>query len=298
MKKLCVLLAALLLALPVAAAAETAVASFYPVYLIALNLTQGIEDIELTSLAGSDAGCLHDYQLQTGDMKLLAKADVLLINGAGMEGYLTMVYDAFPELPVTDASAGVELLCAEEEHDHAHEHEHSDVNAHIWLDVQNAITMTNNLCEGMAQVWPEHRSALEANRDAYVLRLTALDSELETMLAPLQGKAIITFHEAFPYFANAYGIEIAAVINRDPGDALSPSQLAALVGTVRDLGFPPLFVEPQYSDLSARTLAAETGVAVYQLNPVVTGPDDETALTYYEDTMRLNAQVLLEALGE
>lgn len=298
MKKLCVLLAALLLALPVAAAAETAVASFYPVYLIALNLTQGIEDIELTSLAGSDTGCLHDYQLQTGDMKLLAKADVLLINGAGMEGYLTMVYDAFPELPVTDASAGVELLCAEEEHDHAHEHEHSDVNAHIWLDVQNAITMTNNLCEGMAQVWPEHRSALEANRDAYILRLTALDSELETMLAPLQGKAIITFHEAFPYFANAYGIEIAAVINRDPSDALSPSQLAELVGTVRDLGFPPLFVEPQYSDLSARTLAAETGVAVYQLNPVVTGPDDETALTYYEDTMRLNAQVLLEALGE
>ena len=298
MKKLCVLLAALLLALPVAAAAETAVASFYPVYLIALNLTQGIEDIELTSLAGSDTGCLHDYQLQTGDMKLLAKADVLLINGAGMEGYLTMVYDAFPELPVTDASAGVELLCAEEEHDHAHEHEHSDVNAHIWLDVQNAITMTNNLCEGMAQVWPEHRSALEANRDAYVLRLTALDSELETMLAPLQGKAIITFHEAFPYFANAYGIEIAAVINRDPSDALSPSQLAELVGTVRDLGFPPLFVEPQYSDLSARTLAAETGVAVYQLNPVVTGPADETALTYYEDTMRLNAQVLLEALGE
>ena len=298
MKKLCVLLAALLLALPVAAAAETAVASFYPVYLIALNLTQGIEDIELTSLAGSDTGCLHDYQLQTGDMKLLAKADVLLINGAGMEGYLTMVYDAFPELPVTDASAGVELLCAEEEHDHAHEHEHSDVNAHIWLDVQNAITMTNNLCEGMAQVWPEHRSALEANRDAYVLRLTALDSELETMHAPLQGKAIITFHEAFPYFANAYGIEIAAVINRDPSDALSPSQLAELVGTVRDLGFPPLFVEPQYSDFAARTLAAETGVAVYQLNPVVTGPDDETALTYYEDTMRLNAQVLLEALGE
>ena len=298
MKKLCILLAALLLALPVAAAAETAVASFYPVYLIALNLTQGIEDIELTSLAGSDTGCLHDYQLQTGDMKLLAKADVLLINGAGMEGYLTMVYDAFPELPVTDASAGVELLCAEEEHDHAHEHEHSDVNAHIWLDVQNAIAMTNNLCEGMAQVWPEHRSALEANRDAYVLRLTVLDSELETMLAPLQGKAIITFHEAFPYFANAYGIEIAAVINRDPSDALSPSQLAELVGTVRDLGFPPLFVEPQYSDLSARTLAAETGVAVYQLNPVVTGPDDETALTYYEDTMRLNAQVLLEALGE
>lgn len=298
MKKLCALLAVLLLALPVAAMAETAVASFYPVYLLALNLTQGIEGVELTSLAGADVGCLHDYQLQTGDMKVLAKTDVLLINGAGMESYLTMVYDAFPELPVVDASVGVELLCADEEHDHGHDHEHAGVNAHIWLDVQNAITMTNNLCEGLAQAWPEHRSALESNRDAYILRLMALDSELEALLAPLQGKAIITFHEAFPYFAQAYGIEIAAVINRDPGDALSPTQLAALVGTVSDLGNPPLFIEPQYSDLSARTLAAETGASVYQLNPVVTGPTDETALTYYEDTMRQNAQVLLEALGE
>lgn len=296
MKKLCILLAALILLLPVTAAAETAVASFYPIYTMALNLVQGIDGVTVVSLAGAETGCLHDYQLQTGDMKVLAKADILLINGAGMESYLTMVYDAFPSLPVTDASSGVILPYTETaDGDHHDDHDHSS-NAHIWLDAENAVIMVENLCEGMAQAWPEHRAALEANRDAYTLRLHALDKELKATLAPVNGKAIITFHEAFPYFAEAYGIEIAAVIRREPGDALSPAQLGSLVKTVKELGNPPLFTEPQYDDVAAQTIAAETGASVYTLDPIVTGPDGNAALTQYETVMRQNAATLLEAL--
>ena len=80
--------------------------------------------------------------------------------------------------------------------------------------------------------------------------------------------------------------------------ALSPAQLAELVGVVEELGTPPLFVEPQYDDLAARTLAQETGAEVYTLDPVVTGPTDETALTRYEDVMRENMRTLQQALGE
>lgn len=67
---------------------------------------------------------------------------------------------------------------------------------------------------------------------------------------------------------------------------------------VEELGTPPLFVEPQYDDLAARTLAQETGAEVYTLDPVVTGPTDETALTRYEDVMRENMRTLQQALGE
>lgn len=305
MKKfLALLLAALLFLLPALAAAETAVASFYPIYLFARNLTEGIEDVEIISLTTNDVGCLHDYQLQTSDMKALARADVFLINGAGMEGYLTMVYDALPALPVIDASQGVAFLCADDvhavasdDHHHDHSHEHEEINAHIWLDVENAKTMVVNLCEGMATAWPHHRAALESNRDAYLDRLTALDAELEAMLAPVAGKPIITFHEAFPYFAQAYGVSIAGVISREPGDALSPAQLAELVLSMRDMGNPPLFIEPQYDDIAAMTLAAETGAAVYVLDPIVTGPVGDDALTFYEQMMRRNAETLVEALG-
>ena len=300
MKKLIALmLAALLLCAPGLASAETVVASFYPIYLFARNLLDGVGGVEVASLAEPTAGCLHDYQLQTGDMKALARADVFLINGAGMEGYLEGVFEAFPALPVVDASQGVTLLedCSDHGHDEdGHDHDHA-FNAHIWLDAGNAIQMVSNLAEGLIDQLPRHADAIAANRDAYVARLTALDAELTATLSDLPHRDIITFHEAFPYFAEAYGLHVAAVINRDPDDALSPRQLAELCKTVQALGAPPLFVEPQYEDMAAATISRETGAPLFTLDPIVTGPAD-APLTHYEDVMRQNLAVLLEALGE
>ena len=295
MKKfLAALLAAMLL--PLGALAETIVTSFYPIYIFALNLTEGIEGVEVRNLTAPDTGCLHDYQLQTGDMKKLATADAFLINGAGMESYLAGVMEAFPQLPVVDASVGIELLCAQE-HDHDHEHDHSETNAHVWLDAENAQAMVRNLAEGLMAACPEQAEAITANRDAYLARLAALDEEITAALADVPSRDIITFHEAFPYFAKAYGLNVAAVVNREPSDSLSPAKLAELVKLVRSLGVPPLFVEPQYEDMAAQTLARETGATLYTLDPAVTGPEKDVPLTYYEDVMRANVQVLLTALG-
>ncbi len=298
MKRLLTLLLALaLLPLTAFAQGETVVAaSFYPIHLFARNLLEGIPGVALISLSEPTSGCLHDYQLQTSDMKALSKADAFLINGAGMEGYLTDVFEAFPDLPVVDASRGVELLedCAEDHEDHDHGHAY---NAHIWLDPKNAVRMVQNLAEGLIAALPEQEAAIAANRDGYIVRLTALDEELAAALAPLPRRDVITFHEAFPYFANAYGLNVAAVVNRDPDDALSPRALAELCKTVTSLGTPPLFTEPQYEDKAAKTIARETGAALYTLDPVVTGPED-APLTLYEDVMRRNLAVLIEALGE
>ena len=302
MKKLTALFAALLLFLsPVLACAETVVTSFYPIYLFALNLLNGIDGVEVANMAEPGTGCLHDYQLQTGDMKLLARADAFLINGAGMEGYLSGVFDAFPALPVVDASAGVHLLedCADHDHDHdEHDgHDHA-FNAHIWLDAGNAIQMVNNLADGLTAALPVHAEAIAANREDYIARLTDLDAELEAALSAVPHKDIITFHEAFPYFAEAYGLHVAAIINRDPDDALSPRQLAELCKMVITLGTPPLFTEPQYEDMAAQTIVRETGASLYNLDPIVTGPATDAPLTLYEDVMRQNLAVLLEARGE
>ena len=302
MKKLLCLLLALLCTIAFASA-ETVVTSFYPIYLFAANLLDGAEGVTLTSLAEPGAGCLHDYQLQTGDMKALAKADAFLINGAGMEGYLEGVFEAFPALTVVDASTGVTLLedCSDgHDHDHDHDdhgHDHA-YNAHIWLDASNAVMMVNNLAEGLIAALPAQADVIAANRDAYIARLTALDAEIESALVAVPSKDIITFHEAFPYFANAYGLNVAAVVNRDPDDALSPRALAELCKLVESLGAPPLFIEPQYEDKAAQTIARETGTAIHTLDPIVTGPANDVPLTYYEDVMRQNLAVLLDALGE
>lgn len=137
--------------------------------------------------------------------------------------------DAFPELPVVDASAGIPLLEEDGQlHDHdqaeaeAHDHE---VNAHLWLDAANAAAMVDNLSAGLCEAFPDYAAAIEANRAAYTQRLTELDQELRDGLADLPRKDIITFHEAFPYFARAYGLNVVGVVN--PGARRRPVPRAA-----------------------------------------------------------------------
>ena len=296
MKKLIALLLLLLL-LPVAAGAGTVVTSFYPVWLFTLNLTDGIPDLNVKNLASPDTGCLHDYQLSTGDLKTLSGADVFLINGAGMETYLDHVFSAFPDLPVVSAADGIPLL-NDSSSLQIGETEDADMpNAHIWLDASNAAAMVRNLAEGLIRVMPEYEAVIRTNAENYTARLLQLDSTLKDSLSSLPHTDIVTFHEAFPYFAKAYGLTVAAVVNREPGETLTPAQMARLADVVGQLGNPPLFVEPQYDDLSARILAAETGAPVYSLDPIVTGPESDVPSDYYETVMLRNMAVLCEALG-
>lgn len=297
MKRLLTLVLALcLMATPVFALAETAVTSFYPIWIFALNLTEGIDGIEVVNLAAPDTGCLHDYQLQTGDMKALAKADLFLVNGAGMESYLDVVRKDFPDLPVTVASEGIEFLAGQNAMEIGEAEEEEGVNSHIWLDAANAAAMTANLAEGLRNAFPQYADRITENETAYVEKLMALDAELREKLSGLKKNGIVTFHEAFPYFAKAYGLEVLAVVNKEPGETLTVKQMAELTEAVKALGLPPLFTEPQYEDLNARTLVQETGAQVYSLDPVVTGPEEDVPLDLYEQVMRQNAETLLEAL--
>lgn len=316
MKKIAVMLALLLMvggmAAPRAEAPVRVVTSFYPVYVIAQNVLKGVEGVELTSLAPSAAGCLHDYQLLASDMKALAQADVLVINGAGMEGYLEAIRQQLPQLPVVDASAGIKLLPAIEyedddeheghehdedadDHDHDHDHDHGEYNSHIWLAPANAAKMADNMAKGLAALLPGQAETMQKNADAYAQTLQSLEEEIRAGLSQVKRRDIVTFHEAFPYFAKAFDLHTVAVIAVEPDQPLPPNVLAEVADKVRAAGNPPLFVEPQYQDNAARVIAQETGALVYALDPVVTG---DGALDAYETAMRSNLTVLQEALNK
>ena len=286
-----------MLLVPAAAFAETVVTSFYPVWIITLNLTDGLNDVAVRNLAAPSVGCLHDYQLQPADMKTLDGADALIVNGAGMEAFLPEITRTFPSLPVIEASEGIELL-AEDDAVRIGDAEEEEVNSHIWLDPMRAVLMAENIANGLADLMPQHRDVLLANLESYRERLTALDTQLREGLQDLPRRDIVTFHEAFPYFAAAYGLHVVAVVSKEPGEVVTPAQMGSLVMEIERLGNPPLFVEPQYTDLSAQTLSRETGSAVYSLDPVVTGPEENVPLDYYETVMIKNMETLVEALSD
>ena len=277
------------------------VPSFYPMYILTQNVAAGIDGVTVQNMAEQNVGCLHDYQLQTRDMVTLEGADALVINGGGMEQFMDKVMTLREDLPVIDASEGIEMLPSVSEHDyddhddHDHDHEGEVMNAHVWLDPSLAMVQVRNIAEGLANADPDHADAYRSNAEAYILKLEQLKAEIAEQLAPYAGREIITFHEAFTYFAEAFGLHVAGVIATEPGEEPSTRDIADTCDLVNTLGIRTLFVEPQYPQKAAQTIARETGASIYTLDPCVSG---DGSMESYENIMRENTRVLTEAFAQ
>jgi len=258
------------------------VTSFYPVYVAALNVAGGVDGVEISNLTSPHIGCLHDYQLTAGDARKLAEADLLLANGAGMEPFLDKLARQSPDLRVVEVSEGIPLM---------------DGNAHVWVSFEGARRQVDNITAALVAAAPDKADALRANAEAYKASITALDEKMHAALASHRGARIMTFHEAFPYFAREFGLELVGVVEREPGTEPSARELAETIDLVRERGVKALFTEPQYSDRSAQVIARETGVKVYELDPVATGPSEpDAARGAWLAAMEKNLAVLQDAL--
>ena len=273
------------------------VTSFYPIYVFTLNLVDGIDDIEVCRMAENNTGCLHDYTLTARDAKTLNDADVLVINGAGMELFVEDLYKTVEKLSVVDSSIGIELIC-NEGHDHEedsheeHDHDHS-VNSHIWLSVENAKKQVLNIKEGLVKVFPQYEKQISSNCEEYLQRLDALDKQLKDAYPIPKGAEVVTFHRAYDYMARDIGLVIVDCIESDDGNEPSPKKLAHLCDEMREQNIKALFTEPDYSGSAADIVASEIGAEVYVLNPVLNG---EAKLTAYEEIMLENYKIIYEAV--
>jgi zinc transport system substrate-binding protein len=268
---------------PLASAApHRVVTSFYPVYVATLNVTAGIDGLEVSNLTSPHIGCLHDYQLTAGDVRKLADADLLLANGAGMEPFLGKVTKQSPDLRVVEVSAGIPLM---------------DGNPHVWVCFEGASRQVDNITAALVELAPDKADALRANAENYKASIAALDKRMHETLAPYARARIMTFHEAFPYFARDFDLELVGVVEREPGTEPSARELADTMELVRERGVKALFTEPQFSDRTAQVIGRETGVKVHELDPVVTGPSDpESARGAWLAAMEKNLAVLQDAL--
>ena len=273
------------------------VTSFYPMYIIALNVTQGIDGVEVSNMAGQQTGCLHDYQLQNKDMKNLETADAFIVNGAGMESFLDKVLQQLPSLPVINASEGIPLLVSGEEevHDHeGHDHEEEDYNAHVWVSISNCIQQVENVTKALEKLDSKRAAEYRKNGDSYIQKLSDLRDEMHRELDGLPNRDIVTFHEAFPYFAEEFNLNIVEVVNREPDSQPSARELADTIRLIRETGVKSVFAEPQYSQSAAQVISQESGATLYTLDPAVTGEENADA---YLDAMRANLEVLKQALA-
>lgn len=285
------------------------VTSFYPLYISTINITKDIPNVTVTNMTKAQTGCLHDYQLTPQDLKTLENADILVVNGAGMESFLDGIISQYPNLQIVDATKGLSLLeddtHSHEDHDHDHDHEdeHSEddehdheYNAHVWVSVTGNIDEVKNISSQLEDLNPENKEAYEANTNTYVSKLEDLKNEMHAELDNLPNRDIITFHEAFPYFAEEFNLNIAGVIEIEPDSEPSAKEIEEVINTIKDKNIKSLFTEPQYSSKVAETIATETGATIYELDPIVTGDSNPDAYDDYINKMKKNLDVLKEAL--
>jgi len=263
---------------------KTIAASFYPMYIFTLNVAKDVPNVNVIDMTKPMTGCLHDYSITTDDIKTLDAAQVLVTNGAGMESFMDKVTQQMPKLKVIDASRGIQLIKNKGD---------AGYNPHLWVSISNAIIQVKNIGEQLATLDPINAKKYKANADAYIVKLEAQKKKMHNSLDKIKNRDIVTFHEAFPYFAKEFNLNIVGVVEREPGSEPSARDLQQTVEQVKKLKVKALFAEPQYSVKAIKTIAMETGSKVYSLDPMVTGPMDADA---YINIMNSNLKMLEEAL--
>ena len=262
-------------------------ATTLPVYEFTSRLCQGTP-LAVTRLGTEQGSCLHDYSLNVRQVKAAEAAEVVVISGAGLEDFLDGVLDGADTI---DASRGIGLLCSQEEHEgHDHEGHHHEDDPHIWLSPENAETMAENICAGLSQRYPAFSDAFSRNLELLLMDLDALRNYAEAALSELRCRELITFHDGFSYFAQAFDLSILEAVEEESGSEASAKELKHLIGIVQEHGLPAVFTERNGSVSAADVISRETGAQVFCLDMAMAGDS-------YFDAMYHNIDTIKEALG-
>lgn len=291
----------------------------FPMYQITRNVVEGREGTTVERMLPAQLGCPHDYSLSPQDARKLAVADVLVVNGLGLEEFLgAPVRNANSDLIVIDSAAGVGetieyadghscsacdahrkapgLASGEDDAAEHHGHRHHDgVNPHLFASPRMAARLAVNIAEQLSRVHPAGKAHYTARAGEYAARLNALADELASLGARLANNRIVPSHGIFDYLARDMGLEVVAVLQAH-GQEPSAAEMLALAKTIREQRVGAIFTEPQYPAKTGETLGREVGVKVAMLDPAATGPD-RPPLDYYETVMRRNMEVLKHVLG-
>ena len=269
-------------------------ASFYPVYIAALNVAGDIDGVEVRNLTQPQTGCLHDYQLTTEDMKAMADSDVLLINGGGIESFVSKVAKTYPKLSIINLSASFAELPEEDEeeedhdhedsahedadhedadHDHDHDHDHEEQNSHFWMDIELYRKEVESMEEGLSIRDPVHADQYKKNAEAYLKKLESLQSEEAELKAALSGKKVVVFHEAFLYLAEDLDMQITMTMDLDEERQVSAGEVRQVLDALALSDDKIIFAERTYGEEMGDRMTEEASATVIYLDPL-TRPKD------------------------
>lgn len=310
MKVILSLLLCLFLGQPSPARAEQPrelTATVFPVWIILKEVAKDVPGVNVDLLLPAGSGCPHDYAMTPNDRRRLAKADILVMNGLGLEGFL-----GYGSKRQSLLKPGASVIIAAQDltgilpaegscgHSHSgHGKEACSANPHIFAAPSMMAQMARSIVSQLAtSLDAANADRYRANGADIVDRLEALAAECRNSGEKLKARAVIAQHNIFDYLARDMGLSVEAHIQPHDGQEPSARGMLDLVRLIRSKGVAAVLTEPQYPARAGRTLAAETGIPCITLDPAANGPEGMSSpLDWYEKIMRENLRILEQALG-
>ena len=255
-------------------------ATTYPMYYLTSHLTEGIENITVDVMVSEAVSCLHDYTLTTEQMKKIERADLIVMNGMGLEEFMTSALESVPEEKIFTAAIS---------EDHVLRTDTGELDPHYWLNPDRYLEALQSVAEKLVEQYPVQEQLIIENEAKLEEKLKELSGSLKALEVSCQ--EMITFHDGFSYFADGCGLTILAAIEEEEGAEASAAELKEICNLIEQYQIPAIFVEKNGSTNAAEIIARETGVQVYTLNMIMDGQTD------YITAMEENIRTVEEALS-
>lgn len=240
----------------------------------------------------------HEFALSPSDIALVANADLIFANGAGLDDFVleALRKAGVVRKPVYFLSDGLPLIRGSEPHG---VHSHGSADPHVWLDPVFARAYAHRIAQAVTAAlaqWPGSSDEIRTVRhraETYDADLARLNHDYTAELAPYRGRAFISFHAAFAYLARRYGLRVAAVWETIPGREPTPTEVASILKTAHREHVSVLFTEPEFPARAIEMISRDASLKLLELDPVETADDFATA--HYVEAMRANLRTLVQA---
>lgn len=305
------------------------VTSFYPIYIMTLNITNGAENIEVSNMAENFVGCIHDYTLTTTDLKKFEDAAIFIENGYDMEQFIQKIVESYPNVKIIDSSAEITRLAQEEnlinqessmqqnvaqnivsldkEFDLVQEDD--EINPHFWTSIDNYILQVEAITDGLKELNPYNSDLFEQNKNTYIQKLQDLKNEYNSYdfgansndatrgtqtndtssENSVNERKVVSLNESFSYLFKFIGVNETLIETDHEQSSLSAETVRGVIEKVKETGIQAIVIGQNDDDQNANLIASETGAKVYRLNDAMSG---DGSLDSYINTMKENLEIL------
>jgi len=257
----------------------TVAVSIYPFYDAVKSIAGDLVDVVLVVPVGSSP---HTYTLTPKDVSNLSNAKVIFVNDFGLEEFLSSLIK----------STGLEVVNVSDQFkDVVEKH---DGNPHLWLNPEYFVSQSKVILDTLVKLDPAHKGTYEKNFNTYSENILKNASELKDKISKLKNRNIITFHDAFPYFAEYFNLNIVKSVEPDPNKLPMPQDIIEIENLIKKYNIKVVFKEPQLSSDIFKAIVEDTHVKVLSLDPLGGGESTKT----YVDLMKYNVNAIYDALNE